>query len=180
MFGRIRRVFEAPADGPHSRIDPGLGGHRAHLGPPAEISGGAIRKSLHRPQLRPATWRRRRSKGRQATTPSEIPARGWKDILLRVFANISRHRVLALAAGMTYYSILAIFPAIAALVAVYGLFADPTSMTRHLDQLGGFLSGGAIDVAREQLTRCPRRVRIPWASHLRSAWLLRCGAQMRQ
>ena len=92
-------------------------------------------------------------RGRQATTPSEIPAQGWKDILLRVFANISRHRVLALAAGMTYYSILAIFPAIAALVAVYGLFADPTSMMRHLDQLGGFLPGGAIDVAREQLTR---------------------------
>jgi len=92
-------------------------------------------------------------RGRQATTPSEIPARGWKDILLRVYTNISRHRVLALAAGMTYYSILAIFPAIAALVAVYGLFADPTSITRHLDQLGGFLPGGAIDIAREQLTK---------------------------
>ena len=54
-------------------------------------------------------------RGRGAATPSEIPARGWKDILLRVYANVSRHRVMALAAGMTYYSILAIFPAIAAL-----------------------------------------------------------------
>src|SRR3954454_15820350 len=94
-----------------------------------------------------------RDRGRQATTPSEIPLRGWKDILLRVYTNISNHRILALAAGMTYYSILAIFPAIAALVAMYGLFADPTSITRHLDQLGGFLPGGAIDIAREQLTR---------------------------
>lgn len=92
-------------------------------------------------------------RGRQATAPSEIPARGWKDILLRVYANISKHRILALAAGMTYYSILAIFPAIAALVAVYGLFSDPSTIARHLDQLGGFLPGGAIDVAREQLTR---------------------------
>ncbi|MET4476653.1 YihY/virulence factor BrkB family protein [Bradyrhizobium sp. F1.13.3] len=92
-------------------------------------------------------------RGRQATTPSEIPARGWKDILLRVYANISKHRILALAAGMTYFSILAIFPALAALVAVYGLFSDPTTITRHLDQLGGFLPGGAIDIAREQLTR---------------------------
>lgn len=91
-------------------------------------------------------------RGRQATTPSEIPPRGWKDILLRVYANISKHRILALAAGMTYYSILAIFPAIAALVAVYGLFSDPTTITRHLDHMGGFLPGGAIDVAREQLT----------------------------
>jgi membrane protein len=44
-------------------------------------------------------------------------------------------------------------PAIAALVAVYSLFSDPTTITRHLDQLGGFLPGGAIEVAREQLTR---------------------------
>src|SRR3954470_10444209 len=93
------------------------------------------------------------ARGCQATTRSEIPAQGWKDILLRVFANISRHRVLALAAGMTYYSILAIFPAIAALVAVYSLFSDPSMIGRHLDELQGFLPGGAVDVAREQLTR---------------------------
>jgi membrane protein len=93
------------------------------------------------------------ARGREATSPSEIPVLGWKDILLRVYENVSRHRVMALAAGMTYYSILAIFPAIAALVAVYGLFSDPSMIARHLDQLGGFLPGGAIDVARDQLTR---------------------------
>lgn len=91
--------------------------------------------------------------GRRAASPSEIPAKGWKDILLRVYENVSRHRLLALAAGMTYYSILAIFPAIAALVAMYGLFSDPATIAKHLDELGGFLPGGAIDVAREQLTR---------------------------
>lgn len=91
--------------------------------------------------------------GRGATEPAEIPARGWKDILLRVYTNVLRHRVMALAAGMTYYSILAIFPAIAALVAIYGLFSDPSAIARHLDQLGGFLTGGAIDIARDQLTR---------------------------
>ena len=92
-------------------------------------------------------------RGRLATAPSEIPPRGWKDILLRVFANVSNHRILALAAGMTYYSLLAIFPALAALVAVYGLFAEPSSIARHLDQVAGFLPGGAIDVARDQLDR---------------------------
>jgi membrane protein len=92
-------------------------------------------------------------RGRNATGPSEIPPRGWKDVLVRVYRNISKHRIMALAAGMTYYSILALFPAIGALVAVYGLFADPSTIARHLDQLGGFLPGGAIDVARDQLTR---------------------------
>lgn len=102
---------------------------------------------------RPSRREGSRERGRQAATPSEIPARGWKDILFRVYENISKHRVLALAAGMTYYSILAIFPAIAALVALYGLFSDPTSIAKHLDQAAGFLPGGAIDIAREQLTR---------------------------
>lgn len=92
-------------------------------------------------------------RGRQAASPSEIPAKGWKDILLRVYGNIGRHRVLALAAGMTYYSILAIFPALAALVAIYGLFSDPASIAKHLDQISGFLPGGAVEVVREQLTR---------------------------
>lgn len=91
--------------------------------------------------------------GRDAASPSEIPAKGWKDILGRVYGNVSDHRILALAAGMTYYSILAIFPALAALVAIYGLFTDPASMAKHLDEVSGFIPGGAAEVAREQLTR---------------------------
>ena len=70
-----------------------------------------------------------------------------------MYGNIGKHRVLALAAGMTYYSILAIFPALAALVAIYGLFADPGSIAKHLDQISGFVPSGAVDVARDQLTR---------------------------
>jgi membrane protein len=92
-------------------------------------------------------------RGRHADAPSEIPARGWKDILLRVYRNISEHRVVTLAAAITFYSLLAIFPAIAALVAIYGLFADPASISAHLDQLSGFLPNGALEVARDQLTR---------------------------
>jgi membrane protein len=93
------------------------------------------------------------NRGRDAASPSDIPAKGWKDILWRVYGNVSDHRILALAAGMTYYSILAIFPALAALVAIYGLFTDPASIAKHLDELSGFIPGGAAEVAREQLTR---------------------------
>jgi membrane protein len=72
---------------------------------------------------------------------------------LRAYSNVGNHRILALAAGITYYSLLAIFPALAALVAIYGLFSDPSTIAKHLDQVSGFMPGGAIDVAREQLTR---------------------------
>jgi membrane protein len=92
-------------------------------------------------------------RGRLAASPSEIPAKGWKDILLRVYSNVGDHRILALAAGMTYYSLLAIFPALAALVAIYGLFSDTGTIAKHLDEVSGFMPGGAIEVAREQLTR---------------------------
>jgi membrane protein len=92
-------------------------------------------------------------RGRLAGTPSEILARGWKDILLRIYQNISDHRVLALAAGMTFYSLLAIFPALAALVAIYGLFANPATISAHLNSLSGLLPAGTIDVARDQMTR---------------------------
>lgn len=96
---------------------------------------------------------REQDRGRLADTPSEIPARGWWDILLRIYGNFSHHRVLALAAGMTYYGLLAIFPAIAALVAIYGLFSNPATISSHLDQISGILPQGALDVVRDQLTR---------------------------
>lgn len=85
---------------------------------------------------------REHGRGRLAEGPSEIPARGWWDILLRIYGNFSHHRVLALAAGMTYYSLLAIFPAIAALVAIYGLFSNPATISSHLDEVSGILPRG--------------------------------------
>ena len=92
-------------------------------------------------------------RGRLADTPSEIPARGWKDILWRAYQNIGEHRVVALAAGVTFYTLLAIFPAVAALVAIYGLFADPATLGDKLGTLSGVLPGGAIDVIGDQLGR---------------------------
>jgi membrane protein len=91
--------------------------------------------------------------GRLAESPSEIPARGWKDILWRVYEGISEDRILANAAGVTYYALLALFPGIAAMVSIYGLFADPATVVSHLDAIAGFAPGGALEVIRDQLTR---------------------------
>jgi membrane protein len=92
-------------------------------------------------------------RGRHAATPSDIPARGWKDILVRVYNNIGEDRVMLVAAGVTFYSLLAIFPAIAALVALYGFFADPSQIAGHLDAASGVLPSGALDVIRDQMNR---------------------------
>lgn len=92
-------------------------------------------------------------RGREANTPVEIPARGWKDIAWRVYEQFGQDRVMSVAAGVTYYALLALFPAIAALVSIYGLFADPTTIQNHLNALSGVLPAGALDVIREQVIR---------------------------
>ncbi|XIA66828.1 YihY/virulence factor BrkB family protein [Bradyrhizobium sp. TZ2] len=92
-------------------------------------------------------------RGRLANRPSDIPPAGWKDVLWRVYQNIGSDRVIALAAGVTFYSILALFPAVAALVSLYGLFADSSAIAAHLDGLSGILPQGALDVLREEMNR---------------------------
>src|SRR4029453_15700446 len=42
------------------------------------------------------------SRGRTATHPLEVPARGWKDVLFRVWKNIGKDRVLLVGAGVTF------------------------------------------------------------------------------
>lgn len=91
--------------------------------------------------------------GRGADQPGEIPARGWKEIFWRVTAQIGEDRVLAVAAGVTFYALLAIFPAVTALVSVYGLFADPATIQKDLQAASAFMPGGAIDIIGEQVQR---------------------------
>ena len=92
-------------------------------------------------------------RGRLAEKPSEIPPPGWKDIVWRVYQNIGSDRIVALSAGVTFYSILALFPAVAALVALYGLFADPSTIATHLDKLSGIIPEGALQVLGDEMKR---------------------------
>jgi membrane protein len=74
-------------------------------------------------------------------------------IFYYAYNGISNNRILANAAGVTYYALLALFPGIAAVVSIYGLFADPGTIVGHVDAMTGLAPGGAIDVIRDQLTR---------------------------
>jgi hypothetical protein len=60
---------------------------------------------------------------------------------------------MSVAAGVTYYALLALFPAIGALVSIYGLFADPATIQDHLNVLSGVLPAGALEVVGEQVKR---------------------------
>ena len=92
-------------------------------------------------------------RGRAAEKPTEIPAKGWKDIAWRVYEGIQNDRVFLVAAGVTFYALLALFPATAAIVSLYGLFADASSINEHLGLMAGFLPQGALDVIGDQVKR---------------------------
>ena len=94
-----------------------------------------------------------KDRGRAADKPTEIPSKGWKDIVWRTYEEMNQDRILAVAAGVTYFGLLALFPAITALVSLYGLFADAATINDHLTAVSGFLPGGALDVIGEQVKR---------------------------
>ena len=63
-------------------------------------------------------------RGRDAKAPVHIPWRGWKDIIVRTYQESMNDRLFLLAASVVFYSMVALFPAIAAGVSSYALFAD--------------------------------------------------------
>jgi len=97
-------------------------------------------------------------RGRSARSPLTIPARGWKDIFWRTYTQIGDDRPLAVGAGAVFYVLLALFPAITALVSLYGLLADPATINDHLSLLlQGVMPEGVI--VKEQVTRLTARAK---------------------
>jgi membrane protein len=76
-----------------------------------------------------------------------------KTLLLALYRRMSDDRITAISAGVTFFALLAIFPAIAAMVSAYGLFADLKKINADLSSLATVLPGGAIDIVGEQIKR---------------------------
>jgi len=92
-------------------------------------------------------------RGRLASTPSEIPLTGWRDIVWRVFQEIGEDRVSLVAGGVTFYLLLAAFPALGALVSIYGLYYDPANLAAQLQALQAVVPQAGMDILQEQLER---------------------------
>jgi membrane protein len=90
-------------------------------------------------------------RGRGADAPQEIPPKGWKDIAKRTMKEVKRDQVPLLAAGVAFYALLALFPAIIAGVSIYGLVADPETVRDQIDELTKMLSPETADIVGNQL-----------------------------
>ena len=111
------------------------------------------RRSTDEPRLWQEARGRQAGRGREATSPWQIPWRGWKDILWRTYQQLNEDRLLAVAAGVVFYSLLALFPAITALVSSYGLFAKGATINEHLSAIASVVPHGAYSIIEEQINR---------------------------
>jgi membrane protein len=91
--------------------------------------------------------------GRNATRPYRIPLKGWWQIAQRVWSESARDNLSVVAAGCAFYALFAVFPALSALIALYGLTADPVSVDRQFDMLSFVLPPQAYDMVIEQIRR---------------------------
>jgi membrane protein len=94
-----------------------------------------------------------RGRGRKARAPSRIPWRGWRDIVVRSYFETVDDRLFALAAGVAFYSLVALFPAIAAGVSFYALFADAGTIARHLSLAAGIVPADVLDILGTEIAR---------------------------
>ena len=118
-------------------------------------------------------------RGRLASSPAQMPPRGWRDVALRSLHGSIEDRIFALAAGVAFYAVLAIFPAIAVSLSLYGLFADASSVATHLELLAGVLPPGATELLAEQMTPSAlKRPVLGWTlagSFIVSIWSANAG-----
>jgi membrane protein len=92
-------------------------------------------------------------RGRQAIHPLQIPWRGWYDIVWRTYREMQSDRLLSIAGGVAFFVLLAIFPAITALVSAYGLFFSPSTIVNNLSLLNEVMPDNVLNIVHEQASR---------------------------
>ncbi|AFL52371.1 membrane protein [Sinorhizobium fredii] len=90
-------------------------------------------------------------RGRTASTPGDFPALGLRDVFWRVVSQVSEDRVTLVAAGVTFYILLALFPALTSLVSIYGLVSDPTAIGEQIAYLAAVLPAQSLQLVTDQL-----------------------------
>jgi membrane protein len=124
----------------------------------------STRPSDSRTSRRPATDGSTGGRGRSAETPAQVPARGWKEITKRTLQQIKEDNLSIVAAGVAFFGFLAIVPAMAAVIAIYGLVADPSTISSHLDALRRIVPSEAMPLLEEQLSRITETTTAGWSA----------------
>lgn len=98
-----------------------------------------------------ATAPRADARGRRADTPTEVPAAGWRDITVRTLKEAKADGVPLLAAGVAFFGLLALVPALTAAAGIYGLVADASQAGDRVDDLLGAAPAEVRELVTAQL-----------------------------
>ena len=90
--------------------------------------------------------------GADASSPTEVPASGWRQILVRAWKEQGDDNVGLLAGAVAYFAFLAIFPALIAAISIWALITgDPQSAVEQAETVTSSLPEDAAGVVGEQL-----------------------------
>jgi membrane protein len=95
----------------------------------------------------------RQALGRQGGSPAELGARNWKAIARRTLAEYTQDQIPLVAAGSTFFALLALFPGLGVFVSLYGLVGDIQGAEHQIAALQGVLPAGGVTVLSEQMAR---------------------------
>lgn len=90
--------------------------------------------------------------GGQAESPTQIPLRGWHQVIKRALRDSKANNLPILAGGVAFFVFLALFPALIAALTLYGLVADPVLIAQQIDRLAGALPPTTRELLGSQLT----------------------------
>jgi membrane protein len=92
-----------------------------------------------------------RGRGRQARRPTDIPAPGWWDVTWRAAKRFNDDNITLIAGGLALYALLSVFPALAAMVSIYGIFATPGDVIKQMGAFAGVLPPGVWGIFNTEL-----------------------------
>ena len=82
--------------------------------------------------------------------PQLLGLQGWWEVALKIWEELGRDRLFLVAAGVAFFTLLAIFPALSALVAIWSLFGDPKWVADSIGEIAFVLPPGSADIVRSQ------------------------------
>lgn len=89
--------------------------------------------------------------GHEVTTPRYVRMHGWVNVFWKAWRNTAKRNLSLVAGGVAYYLLIASFPALAALVSIYGLMANPAGVARRVQSLSGLLPSSTVTLVGDEL-----------------------------
>ncbi len=108
---------------------------------------------MEKPEVSPPQADQESGRGRHADAPTEVPPKGWVDILVRTKDQIAADNLSVVAAGVGFFGFVAVVPALASIIALYALISDPAQVRDHIASLAQVVPPQVMPLLEEQMTR---------------------------